>query len=281
MEVGTNTENINYDDYEMLPEDVIVIKEKAKTKKKKSTNSTTEYSFNKHGLQISVLYNGKFDASKVVIKFYSILFSQQLLSFTLCIIGIKIPFIRYLLGSYQLFFLFNFFICISLSIFSFFFKWPLRTKPLNYIFLAIFTISYANIIAYLCFTLEENTIMMGISTTFVITAVFVIYVSMSKENFSFISEIFITIVAGGFHYGFFNVYTEISHTRILLSLIWLIFWGFYVIIWTKRISSKIEKVRKCDHILTTFRFYIFIMFLLSLIYAMKLNLVIYFRDLRE
>lgn len=279
MEMGKNTDNFNYDDYEMLPDDIV--KEKTKSKRHKSTNSAGDYSFNKHLLTTSILHNGKFDSSKVIIKFYSILFSQQLLSFALCFSGMKISFIHYLLGNYQFVFIFNFFICISLSIFSFFFKWPLRTKPYNYIFLAIFTISYATIIAYLCFTLEENTIMMSIFTTFVNTAVFVIYVSISKEKFTFISEIFITIVAGGFHYSFFTVYTNISHTRILFSLVWVIFWGLYVILWTKRISSKVEKVRVCDHILSTFRFYIFILFLLSLIYAMKFNVVSFFRNLGE
>ena len=276
MEIGVNTEPM--DENELLNFDNVnaqILGKMRSKKKKNSHKSSLNQSFNK--LKMNLLTT-KFTVGSILIKFYSILLTQQLISFSLCIIGKQFPII-FSFSSSQLTFLISFLLSVLLSFISFFWKRPYRKPPYNYTLLVIFTISYTYSIAYLCLQVEENTMMMALFTTFVIIAILLIYVSMNGDNFSIISAIFLVLVAGCFHYYFFKLYTQVMKIRIILSLCWLFMWGMYLIFWTWKIINKAYKLKKNDFVLASFRFYIVILFILSMVFAMKTQLKSLFYNL--
>lgn len=276
MEIGVNTEPM--DENELLNFDNAngQMTSKMRSKKRKNSHkSSLSQSFNK--LKMNLLTT-KFTIGSILIKFYSVLLTQQLISFILCIIGKKFPFF-FSFSSSQLTFLISFLLSVLLSFISFFWKRPYRKSPYNYTLLVIFTVSYTYSIAYLCLQVEENTMMMALFTTFVIIAILLIYVSMNGDNFSIISAIFLVLVAGCFHYYFFKLYTQVIKVRIILSLCWLIMWGMYLIFWTWKIINKAYKLKKNDFVLASFRFYIVILFILSMLFAMKSQLKSLFDNL--
>lgn len=257
MEIGINTDPI--DEYSQLANDVA----RPRTKKRKnSRKSSLNQSINKLKSQ---LLSKKFTLSSILIKFYTILLSQHLFSFFLCIIGFKKP----LYFSSQTAFISCFFVCVSLSFIAFFWKHPYRKTPSNYILLVIFTACYMYSIAYLSISTEGGTLMMSVFTTLVIVAMLLIYVSVSEEKYNSFSAGLIVIVAGIFHYYFFNYYASMHQTRTMISLCWLIMWGMYLIFWTWKIIKKEDSIKKNDFILCSFRFYIVILFILSMVFATK------------
>ena len=67
--------------------------------------------------------------------------------------------------------------------------------------------------------------------------------------------------------------------RIILSLCWLFMWGMYLVFWTWKIINKAYKLKKNDFVLASFRFYIVILFILSMVFAMKTQLKSLFDNL--
>ena len=271
MEVGTNTDP--YDEYEFLAE-----RQRSK-KPKLSRKSSADRSINK--LKIGLLNKEKFFIASMTTKFYSILLVQQFLAFLLCFLGIKIPSLSQFIIDYIFFFISCFLMCALLSILSFFWKKPFRKSPYNFTLVLIFTFSYAYLSAYICLTVEEITIMMANFTIFVVIVILLIYCSMTEENFGVLSASFLVIVAGGFHFFFYKFYTSTHIIRIFCSLLWISLWGFYLIFWTWKIIHKVYKLKKNDYVLISFKFYVLILFILSLIYGMKRQLIAVFQAIGE
>ena len=242
---------------------------RSKKNKTISRKSSQEFDRSMKRLKTSLLFWDKKTLSTLVLRFYSILISQQLLCFLLCIIIIKIPCIEFYIASHSFLFIIIFLIAVFLSLSSFLHKKHLRQTPLNYVLLSIFSICYSYVVSYLSIAINSKIILLAVFNTFVITLILILYVSVASKKYSLVGSGASVICTGMIYYCFIAFYTNIKKFMVVISLIWLYMWGFYLIFWTRKLKHKYYKLKGNDYVLVSFKFYVPVLFVISFIYGMK------------
>lgn len=247
-------------DYKML---------KSKKAHNRSRKSSIDLDRSINKLKASLLYWDKQTLSTLIIRFYSILICQHLLSFLFCIITIKFFQMKEYIRTNTSLFIIIFLLSVFLSLSSFLQKKHLRKTPLNYILLSLFSLSYAYVLCYLCVNINIKTVLMAIFNTFVITLILIFYVSVAAHKYSILGSGASVIFTGMIYYCFISFYSDIKRIMILISLVWLYLWGFYLIFWTRKLKHKYYKLKGNDYVLVSFKFYVAVLFVISFVYGLK------------
>lgn len=247
-------------DYKML---------KSKKAHNRSRKSSIDLDRSINKLKASLLYWDKKTLSTLIIRFYTILICQHLLSFLFCIITIKFFQMKEYIKTNTSLFIILFLLSVFLSLSSFLQKKHLRKTPLNYILLSVFSLSYAYVLCYLCVNISIKTVLMAIFNTFVITLILIFYVSVAAHKYSIVGSGASVIFTGMIYYCFISFYSDIKRIMILISLVWLYLWGFYLIFWTRKLKHKYYKLKGNDYVLVSFKFYVAVLFVISFVYGLK------------
>ena len=242
---------------------------KSKYTHNKSRKSSIDLDKSVNKLKASLLYWDKTTLSTLIIRFYTILICQHLLSFLFCVITIKWFKLKEYLKENTLLFIIMFLIAVFLSLSSFLQKKHLRRTPLNYILLSTFSIAYAYVLSYICVNINTKIVLMAIFTTFVITLILIFYVSVALHKYSILGSGASVVFTGMIYYCFISFYTDIKRIMVLISLVWLYLWGFYLIFWTRKLKHKYYKLKGNDYVLVSFKFYVAVLFVISFIYGLK------------
>lgn len=220
-------------------------------------------------LKASFMVFDKAKLSKLVIRFYSVLIAQHLFAFAFCIASLNTTMLQNFITQRNGLFMLSFTFSVSLSLSSFFWKKHLRKVPYNIILLSAFTLTYSYVLGTICLEVDYYLVLMAIFTTFVITVILILYVSMARHKYSIVGSGGAVVFTGIFHYCFLSLYSTIHKLMIIISVIWLFFWGIYLIFWTRKLKRKIYKLKANDYIVASFQFYIVILFIFSFVYGWK------------
>ena len=235
----------------------------------KSRKSSIDLDKSINRLKTSLMLYDKKNLSTLVLRFYTILILQHLMSFLFCICSTKITLLKTSIQRSTVVFIVVFLLAVLLSLSSVLKKGHLRKVPENYFLLGLFSLCYCYILCYICLNVNEEIVLMVIFNTFVITLILILYVSVSPHKFSLVGTSASVIFTGMLYYFFIYFYTDIGHKMLMISLIWLYIWGFYLIFWTRKLKHKYYKLKGNDYILVSFKFYVAVLFVISFVYGLK------------
>ncbi|MCQ2819092.1 MAG: hypothetical protein MJ252_17660 [archaeon] len=253
----------NIEDYVEAEPDQIKIKRPLKKKRTKKLNRSFTLLLN-DPTTFNYIY-------RFINKFYSLLLFQQISAFVFCIICLKNNSMYYFVKKSTTLFLITFIGAMLMSLGAFIVKDIYRNQEYFPTLVTVFTALFAYVNTYISLSIDKYTLMMSTLSISLILISLLFYTFSTKSNMKMSNQILIVIGCGLFHYFFYEDFVNAVRIRTLFSLIWVIFCGFYLIGWTRYFVNKSARknVNMDDYVICSFRYYIIILFFLSLFYAMK------------
>lgn len=133
----------------------------------------------------------------------------------------------------------------------------LRRHPDNYIFLGVFTFCEAYLVGFICGSTNPRLVLMAVCMTFSIVLALTLYACTTKSDFTMSGAMLFILCSALLMFSIFAIFTTNKIIHILLSTLWIILLGFYLIYDTQLILGNHErKISEDDYILASFMLYV-------------------------
>lgn len=194
--------------------------------------------------------------SKFITMVYMILTIQTFLSTFLSIISITNDGINQFLINNTWILILNIIVVITSLIISKFYDGVYHNSLLSYSLLSLFTISMSYVISYICVVSRPNFVIMFVFMTFALNCALTLFCEISKNELSTFGSMFFSSAISIVLFILFLLMTDNSPGLILISSLWVILYGMYIIYDSLLIlGDKDENLCNKEYIKVSFLFY--------------------------
>jgi FtsH-binding integral membrane protein len=190
-------------------------------------------------------------------KVYGILSFQLLFTILMCTLSIGSPtFLQFQMEHFWLFIIALLVtICLPCSILCF--DNLLKRVPDNYIFLSVFTLCESYIVSVLCGITNTRVVIMAAIMTFAISFSLTLYAITTKTDFTFSGALLFILGTALLMFSIFAIFTQNKVIHIVISTLWMILLGIYLVYDTQLIvGNQANLLSEDDYILASFMLYV-------------------------
>lgn len=190
-------------------------------------------------------------------KVYGILSLQLLLSTLMCWLSIySISFLRFQLENGWLIIL-SFIVTAILPCLGLCFSELFRTVPTNYIFLFTFTFFESYIVSFICGITNPRLVLMAAAMTFAMVFGLTLYAMTTKRDITLQGGFILILGLSVLLLAIFALFTSNPIVHILISSLWVLIFGIYLVYDTQLILGNGElKLSVDDYIWASFMLYL-------------------------
>lgn len=190
-------------------------------------------------------------------KVYSILSCQLLLSTFMCLLSMySTSFFKFQMNDVWLLY-FSMVMILILPCFALCFDQLYRQVPTNYIFLGTFTLFESYIVGFICGLSNPRIVFMAAFMTCAMCIGLTVYALTTKTDFTLQGGLLFILGMGLMLMAIFAMFTNNKIVHVMLSTLWVVLFGIYLVYDTQLILGKGElRLTTDDYILASFMLYL-------------------------
>jgi FtsH-binding integral membrane protein len=190
-------------------------------------------------------------------KVYGILSAQLFMSSLMCLLSMySKSYLQFQINNIWLLY-FCLFGTIILSFLTLCFDSLLRKVPTNYIFLFTFTFMESYIIGFICGLMDPRIVFMAAFMTFALVLGLTVYAMTTKNDITMQGGLLFIISLAILMFALFAMFTDNKIVNIIISSLWIILFGIYLIYDTQLIMGNGKLMLTTDdYILASFMLYL-------------------------